>query len=68
LDWLDDFAGGRVMWHPTARLRFVVVATRGHILQQQWVRMDFNPEIAEGMPHEGAREWRDVPVEEEGDD
>jgi hypothetical protein len=44
------------MWHPTARLRFV-----DGILQQQWVRMDFNPEIAEGMPHEGAREWRDVP-------
>jgi hypothetical protein len=49
-----------VMWHPTARLRFV-----DGILQQQWVRMDFNPEIAEGMPHEGAREWRDVPVESE---
>jgi hypothetical protein len=26
--------------------------------------MDFNPEIAEGMPYEGAREWRDVPTEQ----
>jgi hypothetical protein len=29
--------------------------------------MDFNPEIAEGMPYEGAREWRDVPTEEASD-
>jgi hypothetical protein len=26
--------------------------------------MDANPEIAEGVPYEGAREWRDVPTEE----
>jgi hypothetical protein len=53
------------MWHPTARLRY---SAKTGALQQQWVRMDFNPEIAEGMPHEGAREWRDVPTEEAGDD
>jgi hypothetical protein len=30
--------------------------------------MDSNPEIAEGVPYEGAREWRDVPIEEASDD
>jgi hypothetical protein len=59
------------MWHPTARLRWkkvrVLHSSPEFMLQQQWVRMDFNPEIAEGMPHEGAREWRDVPTESERD-
>jgi hypothetical protein len=58
------------MWHPTARLRWkkmrVLHSSPEFVLQQQWVRMDFNPDIAEGMPHEGAREWRDVPTESEG--
>jgi hypothetical protein len=51
------------MWHPTARLRW-----KDGGLQQQWVRMDWNPDIAEGVPYEGAREWRDVPTEEASDD
>jgi hypothetical protein len=64
------------MWHPTARLRWIrnnelkdetvfVIEDR---LQQLWIRMDTNPEIAEGVPYEGAREWRDVPIEEASDD
>jgi hypothetical protein len=60
------------MWHPTARLRWrhKVIAqswNESYALQQLWIRMDFNPEIAEGMPYEGAREWRDVPTEEASD-
>jgi hypothetical protein len=54
------------MWHPTARLRWVWFSSR--TLQQLWIRMDSNPEIAEGVPYEGAREWRDVPIEEASDD
>jgi hypothetical protein len=53
-----------VTWHPTARLRWKPNQFGPSTLQQQWVRMDFNPDIAEGMPHEGAREWRDVPTED----
>jgi hypothetical protein len=26
-----------------------------------------HPEIAEGIPYEWSREWRDVPTEEDGD-
>jgi hypothetical protein len=54
------------MWHPTPKLRWFMGGEHA-TLQQQWVRMDFNPEIAEGMPYEGAREWRDVPMESDDD-
>jgi hypothetical protein len=56
------------MWHPTARLRWVTGGFARHTLQQLWIRMDSNHEIAEGVPYEGAREWRDVPTEEASDD
>jgi hypothetical protein len=62
------------MWHPTARLRWIRIFPHAedgvcfvnvpNTLQQLWIRMDSNPEIAEGVPYEGAREWRDVPTEE----
>jgi hypothetical protein len=57
-----------VMWHPTARLRWKYLGGM-RCLQQQWVRMDWDSEIAEGVPYEGAREWRDVPTEtDDGND
>jgi hypothetical protein len=54
------------MWHPTARLRWKPTPY-GAVLQQQWVRMDWNPDVAEGVPYEAAREWRDVPTESDDD-
>ena len=46
-------------WHPTMRLRW----SQG-ILQQEWIRIDYFPEIAESVPYQRAQEWRDVPTEE----